>query len=356
MKGYGGDLILNCCTEEDTCRKQTPEPTPAPIRQTRQPTPTIIASEPESLKRFEGWKIALMITSCLILLCCVGYYFVASLNRGNHTKTTYNNFYTDEGADPGLAPGSKSVKSHRSHQSRRTNKHDETKIILKEPQIIPFDDESFVRGKKKQRRGDHSQQPRLTSTYDETKIVLAEPRITLFDNDSFTHVRQKQRRGDKSCQTYGDNEGQISVTEPHIPYDDKGTAFGSHEHRKKGGDRGLNVVSKPPILFSGDVYEIRKYRRRQPFTTRSRRLKRQGRDPSVFIPGQDDKPDPETADDVSSHRYYEEDPPVKPKRDPSIYGGDSVHRNRSASSPSFKPQREPTEYFENQRESTMYDN
>lgn len=75
---------------------------------------------------------------------------------------------------------------------------------------------------------------------------------------------------------------------------------------------------------------------------------RVGRDPTMFIPGQEDKPDPEAnltlmitngESDSSSRRYYEEDPPVKPKRDPTMYINGEYMED-----PPVKPKRDPTMY------------
>ena len=49
----------------------------------------------------------------------------------------------------------------------------------------------------------------------------------------------------------------------------------------------------------------------------------QGRDPTMYIPGQEDKPDPDYesswfSESNGSLRYYE-DPPLKPKREPTMY-------------------------------------
>ena len=50
---------------------------------------------------------------------------------------------------------------------------------------------------------------------------------------------------------------------------------------------------------------------------------RQGRDPTMYIPGQDDKPDPDSESgwfsDGDGSRRYHEDPPLKPKREPTMY-------------------------------------
>ena len=54
--------------------------------------------------------------------------------------------------------------------------------------------------------------------------------------------------------------------------------------------------------------------------------RRKARDPTVFIPSQDSKPDPGTTshrgnthDGENSRRHYSKEPPLKPKRDPTMY-------------------------------------
>ena len=50
---------------------------------------------------------------------------------------------------------------------------------------------------------------------------------------------------------------------------------------------------------------------------------RQGRDPTMYIPGQEDKRDPDSESgwfsDGDGSRRYHEDPPLKPKREPTMY-------------------------------------
>ena len=90
-----------------------------------------------------------------------------------------------------------------------------------------------------------------------------------------------------------------------------------------------------------------------------------GRDPTMYIPGQEDKPDPDSSDvlmitdGAASTRQYFEDPPVKAKRDPTMYvdgdGDYSASGYKEASN--RKPRRDPTMYDGvPRREPTMYVN
>lgn len=63
------------------------------------------------------------------------------------------------------------------------------------------------------------------------------------------------------------------------------------------------------------------------FTINSNKRSRPSRDPTMYIPGQEGKPDPtdshhssvRTIDTNGTRRYYAEEPPVKPKREPTMY-------------------------------------
>jgi len=96
---------------------------------------------------------------------------------------------------------------------------------------------------------------------------------------------------------------------------------------------------------------------RDSFTINTRGTKqRVSRDPTMYIPGQEGKPDPDTDDvlmitngDASSRRYYE-DPPLRPKRDPTMY----VEGDYASEDPPLKPKRDPTMYVDGGSEPSMY--
>ncbi len=81
---------------------------------------------------------------------------------------------------------------------------------------------------------------------------------------------------------------------------------------------------------------------------------KQGRDPTMYIPGQEDKPDPDYesswfSESNGSHRY-DEDPPLKHKREPTMY----IDGKRFDEDPSLMPMREPTMYIDGRRETDIY--
>ncbi len=82
--------------------------------------------------------------------------------------------------------------------------------------------------------------------------------------------------------------------------------------------------------------------------------RKQGRDPTIYIPGQEDRPDPDSekswfSDVIISCRYCE-DPPLKPKREPTMY----FDGKRSNKDPSLMPMHDPTVYIDGHWESDMY--
>jgi hypothetical protein len=92
----------------------------------------------------------------------------------------------------------------------------------------------------------------------------------------------------------------------------------------------------------------------------TRASKKPGKDPTMYVPGQEDKPDPDSdilmltdGADASGRRYYVEDPPLKPKRDPTMYvqGG---HGDYSAEDPPLKAKRDPTMYVDGDMDPSVY--
>jgi len=80
----------------------------------------------------------------------------------------------------------------------------------------------------------------------------------------------------------------------------------------------------------------------------------QGRDPTMYIPGQEDKPEPDYESswfsESNGSRRHHEDPPLKPKREPTMY----LDGKRFDEDPSLMPMREPTMYVDGHRETHLY--
>jgi len=100
------------------------------------------------------------------------------------------------------------------------------------------------------------------------------------------------------------------------------------------------------------------------FTVNTYGTKKTSRDPTMYIPGQEGRPDPSSSvysgsnrrDPSSSvysgasRRYYSEDPPLKPKRDPTMY----QEGQHSSEEPPSKPKRDPTMYVDGQQDDSIY--
>ena len=88
---------------------------------------------------------------------------------------------------------------------------------------------------------------------------------------------------------------------------------------------------------------------------------RVAKDPTMYVPGQDQKPDPDSgkhhSSSLKSNRKYNEDPPLKPKKDPTMWVDgqrdpsayfDTKSSNRYMEDPPLKPKRDPTQYLDGQ--------
>ena len=106
----------------------------------------------------------------------------------------------------------------------------------------------------------------------------------------------------------------------------------------------LSETSREDPAFDEENFSINTY---------STRKKRVGRDPTMYIPGQEDRPDPEAGGgqlvliaDGEGGQGYHEDPPLKVKRDPSSYEPTAGTSEAVPDSRHPGPPHEPTpEYY-----------
>ena len=100
-----------------------------------------------------------------------------------------------------------------------------------------------------------------------------------------------------------------------------------------------------------DEFTINTYGTKRPEADESV-VMRVGRDPTMYIPGHEDKPDPDSSsvlmitDGATSTRQNGEDPPLKTKRDHRYVEGDDDYGNytEELETSNRKPRREPTMY------------
>merc|ERR1712194_160273 len=181
--------------------------------------------------------------------------------------------------------------------------------------------------------------------------------------------------------------GRMLAAEPQIPFDDDidFSAYGTKKALEL-----EDETREPQIPFDDGSIDFSAYGK---LSSAQNGQTKPGRDPTFYVLGEEDKPDPgldkDAGGDVGSRQYLEEryleDPPLKPKRDPTMYGGSTVYGEDSmygedpplrpkhdptmyrggpiydefgkdsAADPPLKPQREPTVYFDEQHDPTMYD-
>merc|ERR1712232_224684 len=108
----------------------------------------------------------------------------------------------------------------------------------------------------------------------------------------------------------------------------------------------LSETSREDPTFDDEHFSINTY------TTRNKRV---GRDPTMYIPGQEDRPDPEAGggqlvvvEDGEDGRRYHEDPPLRVKRDPSSYEptvGTAESEEEADSRHPGSPREPSTEYY-----------
>jgi hypothetical protein len=261
-KYFGGDLNMNWCTSENgkftVCVTEIFDPPPPTGRM---PTPTVVVHSVPGGGGLPGWAVALLVSSGLLFLCCVGYFIFVSCFGHSEGKEVENNiFLGDKSGDSGYWDGKSRSGSRSKGKSSRSRR-------------------SRSRGGKSRRSRRYEDDYEEDDHQDDgdVQIVLAQPEDPSFDQDNFT------------INTYG-----------------------------------------------------------------TKTQKRVARDPTMYIPGQEDKPDPDSSvlmitDGASSSRRYMEDPPLKPKRDPTFYGDGGSSRSYAMEDPPLKPKRDPTMYMDGSR-------
>ncbi|KAL7542893.1 hypothetical protein ACHAXR_012194 [Thalassiosira sp. AJA248-18] len=290
---FGGEVDLNWCTSEngvfELCVKETPPPTPSPTLALPVPTPVVYTQSDEGVDGLPGWAIALIIIIGLVFLCCIGYLIFALCfgRRDKENTEIHNNLYMEE--KHGASRGMTS--GHASHRSRGR-------------------DEETMDGKSRTSRGMESEYTSHRSRGRDEETMYGESRASA-------------SRG-----THRDEDVQMALALPNDP------KFDPNDSKFDGGSYAVNTA--------------------EPFTVNTYGTK-PGKDPTFYDPGQADRPDPDSSvlrieDGTSSRRYYTEDPPLKPKRDPTMYVGGQY----SAGDPPLKPQRDPTMYVEGQLDPTTF--
>jgi len=170
-------------------------------------------------------------------------------------------------------------------------------------------------------------------------------------------TEDRSERSSRSRRGHEHEEARIVLAEPRITHiDDSATSRGSRRSERTRREQ----LALPPIPFDDGSISVDAYGASRPSTVVSRKP---GRDPTFYVLGQEDRPDPESEDntvnDVGLDPNFEaEDPPIKPGRDPTMYhdtGRDPTMYGDGSSyreDPPLKPKRDPTMYEE--REGSIY--
>lgn len=170
------------------------------------------------------------------------------------------------------------------------------------------------------------------------------------NQDTFSHGGSRGQGGS----LYGKSVKSVGRRDINLYFEDEKSQGRESRSRRTRHTNGIDdvqiILSEPQDpKFEDDYFTINTY---------GTRPNRKSRDPTMYIPGQERLPDPDNdvfmIQDGGGSARYKEDPPLKPKRDPTMYfdGGCDVSEN-----PSFKPKRDPTMYVDDQdpkRDPTMY--
>ncbi|KAL7530204.1 hypothetical protein ACHAWF_003282 [Thalassiosira exigua] len=188
-----------------------------------------------------------------------------------------------------------------------------------------------------------------------------------YSEDSFFANRSKsvRPRGGGKSRTHDDRNGSRSRRHDsrsrrtrRAKYDeDYSRRRDEYSHRDGDGDLQIVLSHPQDPKFDEDNFTINTY------GTRPKARTNMGRDPTMYIPGQEDKPDPEanilaieagpSNPGPGNRRYYTEDPDddARPKREPTMYiDGQSIGgRSLESEMPSVLPprsQRDPSMYVD----------
>mmetsp|Transcript_21705 Transcript_21705/g.45857 ORF Transcript_21705/g.45857 Transcript_21705/m.45857 type:complete len:724 (-) Transcript_21705:324-2495(-) len=305
----GGDINLNFCTANQgqftVCAKDAPPPPSPTFPPKPRPPPAVVYSAPKPEQEPEPtglpiWAIVLIVIVCLIILCCVGYLIYAFCTSANN----------DDKESPEIRNNIYGTTSRGNYWGKEMG------------------DDYTRKSRKSSRR-------MLTGGSDRGSHRGSH-------HDSHRHSSRKSRRRSSVEGGDGDQEVQIILAEEQ---------------------------QEPKLYLDQEEFTIKEGARTLPdghtiYTNGTQSKYRGGRDPSVYNPDNEGKPDPDSDNGMllltdggnrrsggrSSRRYSnEEDPPTKPKRDPTMYGGYS-NNNDNVYDPPTKLQADPSMYFEGQRD------
>jgi hypothetical protein len=128
---------------------------------------------------------------------------------------------------------------------------------------------------------------------------------------------------------------------------EEGSRASGYTSRRSGHSREIVLENPEDVKFHDSSFSINTYGTKH----------KQGRDPTMYIPGQEDKPDPQTLMITQGRDPTMYIPGQEDKRDPDSESGwfsDGDGSRRYHEDPPLKPKREPTMYIDGHREVDMY--
>ena len=289
-KYFGGNLKMNWCTVKngryDLC-----------VLAPNVFDPSSVENEDGSASKggssgLAGWSIALIVIIVLLVVgCCI--YWIGVVCYGIPNCLKYDYYQSKDDIYFDSRSRATEYTNHRQSRSRRRDDERKDKILM------------------------------LTNGYDDRRSQRPLALTNGYDD----------RHGRPLALTNGDegrrSQRPLSLTNG----DDRGISNSGRSRRTK------SSKQQPLALTAGPHYQSsRTMNTRGTSSSKKSSTKRikQARDPSLYIPGQEDKPDPEgsIADEVlmltnvaaasrsgNSRRYYDDDsePPLKLKKEPTLY-------------------------------------